>query len=146
MKITIGRPSVHSKSKLKRTVLPSAFQLSQILLSSSTVSGRRPSCFESQRILLSGSICFLINPVMVGPKVFSWSEPIQTRNLHNEVGRFFRVSVMGTNEPVWILNAGGQSRSNTRAGADPYATTEHGRSVPNTGCEYYEVKSLPVCT
>ena len=28
----------------------------------------------------SGSMCFLIMPVMVGPKVRSWSDPIQMRN------------------------------------------------------------------
>lgn len=44
------------------------------------------------------------------------------------------VPKIGHDLPVWILNAGGQGRSNARAGTDPNATTEHGRSVPYGGC------------
>jgi len=43
--------------------------------------GRPSRCFESQGIIRSGLMCFLINPVMVGPR-FS---PGRVRNLLNEV-------------------------------------------------------------
>jgi hypothetical protein len=60
--------------------MTSAPQLFHVSLSSWTLSGLPPRFFESQRIILSGSMCFLMRPVMVGPKVRSWSEPIQMRN------------------------------------------------------------------
>ena len=48
----------------------------------------RPSrCFESQGIIRSDSMCFLINPVMVGPR-FS---PGRVRNLLNEVRLYIAV-------------------------------------------------------
>lgn len=61
--------------------MTSAPKLSHVSLSSCTVFGRPPRFFESQRIILSGSILLWIRPAIVGPKVFSWSEPIQIRNL-----------------------------------------------------------------
>ena len=60
--------------------MTSAPKLSHTSLRSFTVSGRPPLFFESQRIIRSGSILLWISPVIVGPKVFSWSEPIQIRN------------------------------------------------------------------
>lgn len=44
------------------------------------VSGRPPRFFESHSIIRSGSMCLWMRPVIVGPNVFSWSEPIQMRN------------------------------------------------------------------
>lgn len=61
--------------------ITSAPKFSHVSLRSCIVSGRLPRFFESQRIILSGSICLWIRPVIVGPKVLSWSEPIQMRNL-----------------------------------------------------------------
>jgi hypothetical protein len=60
--------------------MTSAPNLVHVSFKSSIESGRPPRFFESQRIIRSGSMCFLIRPVMVGPKVFSWSDPIQIRN------------------------------------------------------------------
>ncbi len=51
--------------------MTSAPKLSHVSLRSFMVSGRPPCFFESQRIILSGSICWRISPVIVGPKVFS---------------------------------------------------------------------------
>jgi hypothetical protein len=51
-----------------------------VSLSNAIVSGRPPRFLESHRIMRSGSMCLCISPVMVGPKVRSWSDPIQIRN------------------------------------------------------------------
>jgi hypothetical protein len=62
---------------MKTTSAPNRVHVSR---SNAMVSGRPPRFFESQSIMRSGSMCFLIRFVMVGPKVFSWSDPIQMRN------------------------------------------------------------------
>lgn len=60
--------------------ITSAPNRSHVSLRSSIVSGRPPRFFESQRIIRSGSICLWMRPVIVGPNVRSWSEPIHIRN------------------------------------------------------------------
>lgn len=51
--------------------ITSAPKLSHVSWRSFMVSGRPPRFLESQRIILSGSMCLWIRPVIVGPKVFS---------------------------------------------------------------------------
>ena len=57
--------------------VPSAFQSLYTCFRIFIVSGRPPRNFESQRRRRSGSMCRWMRPLMVGPKVFSWSEPVR---------------------------------------------------------------------
>ena len=66
--------------RLEVIKMTSAPKLCQVSLRSLTLSGRPPRFLESQRIMRSGSMYFVMRPVMVGPNVFSWSDPIQIRN------------------------------------------------------------------
>lgn len=116
--------------------MTSAPKLSYVSFRSCTVSGRPPRFFESQRIILSGSMLLWIRPEMVGPNVFSWSEPIQMRNLEAGQKLIKQVDESGEDSlvalPVWILNASWECRSNTGSSADADALLEHGRCVPNS--------------
>ena len=46
--------------------------------------GNAPRAFESHKHIRSGSMCLWMRPEMVGPKVFSWSDPIQMRYLRKD--------------------------------------------------------------
>lgn len=61
--------------------MTSAPKLVHVSLRSCMLSGLPPRFFVSHKIILSGSMCLWMRPVIVGPKVFSWSEPIHIRNL-----------------------------------------------------------------
>ena len=64
--------------------VPSAFQSLYTCFRIFIVSGRPPRNFESQRRRRSGSMCRWMRPLMVGPKVFSWSEPVRAiRSQHS---------------------------------------------------------------
>lgn len=74
-------PSISSALPWKFDVMKttSALKLLYASFTSFSVSGLPPLCLESQRVIRSGSMPFLISPEIVGPNVFSWSEPIQMR-------------------------------------------------------------------
>jgi hypothetical protein len=111
--------------------ITSAPKFSHVSLRSCIVSGRLPRFFESQRIILSGSICLWIRPVIVGPKVLSWSEPIQMRNLA-ELQKRIQKKMFESGVPVWALDAGGQRCPNTGSGADADSSLKQGGCMPNT--------------
>jgi len=112
--------------------MTSAPNLSQVSLRSSIVFGRPPRFFESQRIILSGSMCLWIRFVIVDPKVFSWSEPIQMRNL-NTCQRGSKQKIFVTvDAPVWALDAGRQGRPYTSSGAYTDSSLKHLRSMSDT--------------
>ena len=78
---------------------------------------------------------------MVGPKVRSWSEPIQMRNLfrvrqllrsrHREVEVHFK---KGAGLPVRALDARRESRADSGSRADADAPLEHGGGVADASC------------
>lgn len=60
--------------------VPSAFHDLYTSLRIFIVSGRPPRALESQSSNRSGSTCRWMSPLMVGPNVFSWSEPVFARS------------------------------------------------------------------
>ena len=76
-----------------------------------------------------------MRPVIVGPNVFSWSEPIQMRNLvgNEELEIDRRRPIFQKVLPIWTLDASGQCRPDTGSSADSNASLKHGGSVPDAG-------------
>lgn len=67
---------------MKMTSAPKLFQVS---LRSCIVSGRPPRSLVSHSIIRSGSMLSWMSREIVDPNVFSWSEPIQMRNLERTI-------------------------------------------------------------
>ena len=117
---------------MKITSAPKLFHVS---LRSCMVSGRPPRFFESQRIILSGSMCLWTRPDIVGPKVFSWSEPIQMRNLEEQLEKRGQRGGASIGIPIRTLDAGRQCCPNAGSSTDADSSFEHSRGMPNTS--YY---------
>lgn len=72
--------------------VPSAFHDLYTSFRIFIVSGRPPRALESQSSNRSGSTCRWMSPLMVGPNVFSWSEPVFARSHKVNLCRLMRRS------------------------------------------------------